>query len=186
MHPATIKKQTHRRNEHRLSCETSAAAHIRRGRRRCKATTRRPLPRVGIFESAGEAACVTTQVAVPLSFCFRGTRARPWQSWCVRRRSDRSCRCGGTCCPVAGPNGSCRWARLRTGSLPVPGHCEALERCRATSYWRSACSCIARQTSRLAVRRICRSPAETSRSAERYRTDGRAAAESGCRRRARR
>jgi hypothetical protein len=40
-----------------------------------KPITRRQLPRVGTCECEGEAACVTTQAAVPLSSCSRGSRA---------------------------------------------------------------------------------------------------------------
>ena len=100
--------------------------------RHCFAITRWPLPRVGTFGPAGEAACVTTRVAARPSSCFLGTPAGPSQSWCVRRRSDRSCRCGVTWRLIAGPNGWRRSARLHRESLPAPGHCEALERCQAS------------------------------------------------------
>ena len=38
--------------------------------------------------------CVSIQVAAPSSFCCRRNRARPSQSWCVRRISGRSCHLG--------------------------------------------------------------------------------------------
>ena len=100
--------------------------------RRSPAITRWQLPRVGTFESEGEAACVSIQVALPPAFCCRGIPSRPWQWWCVRRRSDRWCHRGVTSRLIAGANGSRRSARLHRGSLPVPRHCEALARCRAT------------------------------------------------------
>ena len=46
------------------------------------------------FGPGGEAVCVSIQVAAPSSFCCRRNRARPSQSWCVRRISARSCHLG--------------------------------------------------------------------------------------------
>ena len=139
-------------------------------------------PRVGTFEPEGEAVCVTTQVAVRPSSCCRGTPARPSQSCHVRRRSDRSCPRGIGGRQIAGSNGLRRSARLRRELPPAPGRCEARARSRAS---RTGEGRVVHRASDQppAGRTTCRSPAETPRSAARYPTDGRAAAESGCRRR---
>ncbi len=67
-----------RDDERSPRCEARAAAHILAVT--AIAAIRRQLPRVGTFESACEAASVTTQVSARPSFCFHGNRSRPSQS----------------------------------------------------------------------------------------------------------